>query len=617
MRLIFDIEANGLLNTISKIWMLVAVDIDTKEEHIYCDYFKGAKPLKDFPLLLDQASELYGHFILGYDLPALKKIFNWVPRKETKIYDTMLMSQVLDYKRFESGRHSLEEWGKYFGYLKVEHEEWDKYSDAMMHRCREDVVLNLMVLGHLRKELVDQKANNDSFELLKLSLRNEHKVLEYCAKAYEHGWKIDVLAAKALIKDMEVRLKEIENEINPILPLKVKPVDKEPKNPKWIKSGNYDHHTCRYFGIEPTSGLSDRPIIGPYTLIEYIKPDVGSLDAVKDMLTSMGWKPTEWNYKKVGREFIKTSSKLTTESLLPLGVVGEMIDKYYTVRARHSLLTGWVEALDVNDRLHGDIFSIGTPTGRARHSTLVNVPSGDSMYGHEIRSLFITSPGYKIIGSDSAGNQMRGLLHYLKNPEFTDLVINGDVHTKNAEILSKVAKLPVSRKQAKTFLYAYLYGAGSDKLSTYVYGKIDSEKGKKIKKEFTKNIPGLWELNEKLQDKYHKSKDKYGKPWVPGLDGRRIYIDSLHKSLNYLIQGCEAVTCKAAMVWAMEKLDEASIPWKPLTWQHDEIQIEVPEKYAKEAARICAESYKEAPKSFGVMIMDGESKIGNNWNETH
>jgi len=617
MRLVFDIETNGLLSTISKIWMVVAVDIDSKEEHIYCDYFKGAKPLNEFTKLLDNASELYGHFILGFDLPAIKKINGWVPNKKTKIYDTLLMSQVLDYKRFENGRHRLEDWGNYLGYPKVEHEEWDKYSDEMMHRCREDVQLNLMVLGSLKQELLNHKKSNHSFDLLKMSLRNEHKVLEYCASVYEHGWKIDVESAKALIRDMEVRLKEIENEINPLLPLKVKPIDKEPKKPRWIKNGNYDHHTCRYFGIEPSSGLFERSIIGEYTLIEYIKPDVGSLDAVKDMLTSMGWQPTEWNYKKVGREFIKTSSKLTTESLLPLGEVGEMIDKYYTVRSRHSTLTGWLEVLDTEGRLHGDIFSIGTPTGRARHSTLVNVPSGDSMYGHEIRSLFITSPGYKIIGSDSAGNQMRGLLHYLRNPEFTDLVINGDVHTKNADVLTKAAGILVTRKQAKTFLYAYLYGAGPDKLSSIVFNRIDNAKGKVLKKEFTKNVPGLAELNKKLEEKYHRSKDKYGKPWVPGLDGRRIYIDSMHKSLNYLIQGCEAITCKAAMVWAMEKMDEANIPWKPLTWQHDEIQIEVPDAYAEQAARICAESYREAPKSFNVMIMDGESKIGNSWNETH
>jgi DNA polymerase-1 len=617
MRLLFDIEANGLLDSITKIWMLVAVNIDTKEEHIYCNYFKGAKPLNEFKELLDNATELYGHFILGYDLPAIKKITGWVPKKTTKVYDTLLMSQTLNYKRFESGRHRLEDWGVFFKYPKVEHEEWDKYSDDMMHRCREDVVLNLMVLGHLKQELLSYKQKPEIFELLKLSLRNEHKVLEYCALSYEHGWLIDVDKAKSLVKEMEVKLKVIENEINPILPLRVKPSAKEPKAPRWIKNGNYDHHTCRYFGIEPSSGLVERPIAGPFTLIEYVKPDVGSLEAVKEMLTNMGWVPTEWNYKKVGREFIKTSSKLSTDSLMPLGKIGEMIDKYYTVRSRHSTLTGWLEILDANNRLHGDIFSIGTPTGRARHSTLVNVPSGDSMYGHEIRSLFITSPGYKIVGSDSAGNQMRGLLHYLKNPEFTDLVINGDVHSKNAEVLTKVAGIPVTRKQAKTFLYAYLYGAGADKLSLIIFGYKNSEKGKKLKTAFTKNIPGLSELNTKLQDKYHQSKEKYGKPWVPGLDGRRIYIDSLHKSLNYLIQGCEAVTCKAAMVYAMEKLDEAGIPWKPLTWQHDEIQIEVPDNYAEEAARICAESYREAPKTFGVEIMDGESKIGNNWNETH
>jgi DNA polymerase I len=617
MKILFDIESNGLLVTISKVWMLVAIDIQTKQQYIFCDYSSKAQPLHKFSELLDQATELWGHNIIGYDLPALKKMFGWVPKKETVIYDTMIMSMVLNYKRFPSGRHRLEDWGEYLNYPKGNHSDWEKYSDEMLEYCIKDVQLNLMVIGVLKQEMALQKEKNPKFNLLKLSLRNEHKVFDFCARANEHGWLMDVDKAKALLLDMETRLKEIEDEINPLLLPEVKPLDKEPKTPKWIKNGNYDSHTARYFGVDPSNGLSERIVEGPYTRIEFVQPDIGSLESVKKLLDSLGWIPIEWNYKKVGREFVKTTPKLTTESLLPLGPVGEMIDKYYTIRSRHSTLKGWLESLDSNNRLHGDIFAIGTPTGRARHSTLVNVPSGDSMYGHEIRSLFITKPGYKIVGADSAGNQMRGFLHYLENDEFTDLVLNGDVHTENAKNLTKAAKIPVSRKQAKTFLYAYLYGAGADKLSTYIYGKVDSVKGKKVKTEFSKSIPGLYDLNKTLQERYAKSEKKYGKAWIPGLDGRRIYIDSMHKTLNYLLQDCEAITCKAAMVYAMEKLDAEGIPWYPLTWQHDEIQIEVPEEHAERAAVICAEGYREAPKLFNVNIMDGESKIGNNWNETH
>jgi len=617
MKLVFDIESNGLLPTISKVWMVIARDLQTDQEYIFCDYSSKGQPLNKFSELLDQATELWGHNIVGYDLPALYKIFKWKPQPNTVIYDTMIMSMVLDYKRFPSGRHRLEDWGEYLCFPKGKHTDWENYSDEMLEYGRIDVALNRDVVACLKREMVWHKENNKHFPYLKLSLRNEHKVFEYCAKSSEYGWLIDVEKAKLLLKDMEGKLAEIQDYINPLLPLEVKPLDKEPKTPKWIKNGNYDSHTARYFGVDPSNGLSDRIVEGPYTRIEFVKPDIGSLESVKSLLKSLGWVPIEWNYKRVGRDFIKTTPKLTTESLLPLGPIGEAIDKYYTVRARHSLLTGWLASLDKNNRLHGDIFAIGTPTGRARHSTLVNVPSGDSMYGHEIRSLFITKPGYKIVGADSAGNQMRGLLHYLDNEEFTDLVINGDVHTKNAQVLSKSSGIEVTRKQAKTFLYAYLYGAGADKLSTYIWGKIEDKKGKKVKSEFSKSIPGLYKLNEKLHEKYKLSESKYGKAWVVGLDGRKVYIDSMHKSLNYLIQACEAVTCKAAMVYAMEKLDAEGIPWYPLTWQHDEIQIEVPEEYAERAGAICAEGYREAPKMFNVMIMDGNAMIGDNWAETH
>lgn len=612
MNLVFDIESDGLLNTIENIWMIVAIDVDTAEEFIFTNNEDEYPNINAGLDKLASANMLIGHNIIGYDLLALRKVLNWRPPETIKIVDTMLLSQILDYDRF-GGRHSLEKWGEYLGRSKVEHEDWSKFSLEMLHRCREDVKINLMVYKHELKELKRISAKKPE---IKTSIKNEHMTAQFCAEAEFHGWLFDKEAALKLIAAMEKQMREIESVVQPNLRLEVKRVDKTEKQPKWIKNGNYDANTAKYFGISPEDGKQTRTILGAYNRIEIVQPDLGSLDSVKLYLKRIGWVPDDWNWKKVGREYIKISEKLTTSSLEKLGEVGQLIDKYYTTRSRHSILTGWLNSLDENNRLHGSCFTISTPTGRARHSGIVNVPSADAEWGADIRKLFITSPGYKIIGADSSGNQMRGLLHYLNNNEYTDLVLNGDVHTKNAEILSAELKQEIPRSVAKRFLYAFLFGAGDEKAALTVLGKRDKAKGKQIRQIFTAATPGLDKLIKKLYKVYDATSNE-GNPWVPCLDGRKIYVDSQHKLLNYILQSLEAVTCKAATALAIEKLKEANIPYNPLIFYHDEIEFEVPEQYAEQAAIIAKEAFRDAPKQFNVTIMDGEAKIGDNWYDVH
>jgi len=617
--LVFDIESDGLLDTISKVWMLVIRDVKTGEEKIFTDYDKNYPNLKAGIQVLSEAEGLIGHNIIGYDLIALRKLYNWQPSANTKIYDTMLLSQVLDYDRF-NGKHSLEVWGNYLGIKKPEHEDWSQYSEEMLHRCREDVKLNLEVYKQLLKEL---KQTSEKKPLIKQSIRNEHVTAQFCADAEFNGWLFDKEAGILLLSKMEEEMKKAEDIINPLLKLQVKPLDKEPKNPKWNKDGRYSLETAKYFGLAQEDGLLENPpVSGSFSRIEFVQPDSGSIDSVKLYLKSIGWVPDDWNWKKVGREFIKVSEKLTTSSLEKLGDIGILIDKYYTTRSRHSILKGWLENLDENNRLHGSCFTISTPTGRARHSGIVNVPSADSEWGSDIRKLFITKKGWKIIGADSSGNQFRALCHYLKNEAYTNTVINGknedgtDVHSENARILTSIVGEEVPRRTAKPFIYAYLFGAGADKVSLIIKGKRDQKLGNKIKLEFAKKIPGLHELITKINEIYHKTEYR-GKAWIPALDGRKVYSESAHKALNYLLQSFEAITCKAATAYAYEKLKEEGIPFNPLIFYHDEIEFEVPEEYAERAAEIAKEAFKEAPKQFNAMIMDGEAKIGNSWYDVH
>jgi len=596
--------------------MVELTDIDTGSTYSFCtdNVENGSRPTEEaLKFIDDNATEIIGHFIVGFDLQALKKVYGWRPAKHIKVKDTMVMSQVLDYKRFPNGRHNLDTWGEHFGIKKPEHEDWLNYSPEMLHRCREDVKINVKVYRQLAKELAALAARKP---LILPSLRFEHDVLHFVTEAGVKGWRFDADGAREILTKIDHDMLEIECMIEPMLRVAVKRLDNEPKEPKWTKLGAYYASTASYFGINPLDGRMEiPPICGPYNRIEFVKPDMGSIDSLKELLDSLGWVPDDWNWKKIGNEFIKGTPKLTTSSLEPLGEVGMMVDKYYTLRSRKGLLEGWLNNMR-GDRVHGDCFTIATPTGRARHAMIVNVPSVGTTYGAEIRKLWIASEGYTIIGADSSGNQMRAFCHYLKNDEYTREVISGDVHTANQNVLMEVVPT-VTRKLAKPFLYAFLFGGGAEKLGLIVTGKRDSKIGKKCKDIFIEKIIGLKTLIDKITKVYNATEEQPGGAYIPALDGRKIYVDSKHKALNYLLQSCEGVTCKAATAMCMRKLEEACIPYNPLIFYHDEIEFEVPDEFAEEARIIAKESFRDAPKIFGVEIMDGEAKIGKSWYDVH
>jgi hypothetical protein len=338
----------------------------------------------------------------------------------------------------------------------------------------------------------------------------------------------------------------------------------------------------------------------------------------------------------------KSSPKITLESLEFLGGDGELYIHFLTVKSRHAIVNTWIKECK-DGRVHGDCFMVGTPSLRSRHSIVVNVPAGTSAYGKEMRELFMAEPGYVLIGADSSGNQARSLAHYLNNEDFTATLLSGDIHAFNAENIDKVLKsMGISwdeyllergavadeehtigqvlfgkkRGAAKRILYAFLFGAAGGKLWSYIFGTQDSTLGAEFKEGFTKTVPGFEVLLKKLNDTFVQSKKK-GDPYIPSLAGNRIYVDSKHKLLVYLLQSAEKITCMSAVAWMMERFSEEGIEYKPCIVMHDECQFMVKEADAERAAEIAAQAFAEGPKQFGVTIMAGEAKIGNNWFETH
>jgi len=616
---VFDLETDGLLHEATTIWIFVAEDLSTGEQTVFSDEDKEARPLSELPAFLDSCRLLSGHNILMYDMLILEKLLGWKPKKKHKLVDTMIMSQVLNYKRFGFG-HSLKAWGNFFNYPKVEHEDWSQYSPEMRNRCVVDVQLNVKVYNYLINELNSRK-NKES---LKLGLKVEHGISRFVGRSIHKGWPFDLEKSKEVKQQLEAEMAKIEEFINPKLKMKLAKVDSDPeyKSPAWIKNGNYAVRTAAWFEIDPARGQEDdRPVWGDYCRVEVVQPDIGSMESVKDLLYSLGWEPDEWNYVKNEKgALVKSSPKLTEASLEPLGEVGSMINSYYTLRSRHSILKTWMEE-NVTDlgRIHGDCFVIGTPTARSRHGIIANIPSADAAFGPEIRSLFSSPAGYVIVGADSKGNQNRALAHYLNNAEYTEAICTGDIHDFNRKILESIVGPmgPDGRKRAKAFFYALIFAGGAGKLALIVTGRRNNEVGMRIKDEFLKKIPGLSELVTKLEKMFDATESKTGKGYIMALDGRPIFMEGKRLALNYLLQSFEKITVAAAIDQLQKDLDEGGFDWQPLIVYHDECQFLVREDQAEAAKELALKAFREAPKQFGAMIMDGSAAIGKNWYETH
>jgi DNA polymerase I len=618
-RWVFDIETDGFLHQATRMWILAAYNLDTQELKYWLEGDLGWKEIFE-------DENVIGHNIFGFDLGILRKLFDYKRPETCVAQDIMIMSQTMDFRRFGSDGHSLERWGEFLGHPKVKHEDWTEYSEEMKNRCIQDVMLTVKVYKYLAKEYGALIKKEPQFRTY---LRAEHYAAEWQMRAQLHGWPFDVEAGKILYQKLEDEMQMAYDALSSKLGMKAVAVDMCKgevgiKKPKWTKEGFYAAHTANWFDIDPCSGFEgeERPIVGEYCRVTFEELSLNSPQDVKIFLFRNGWIPTEWNYKRNDQgQMVKTSPKISDDSIEFLGGDGKLYTDFTTTKSRHGILKTWLETVDGNGNLHGDSMLIGTSSMRTRHSIIVNVPRGSSPWGKEMRALFRAKPGWKLIGCDSASNQARGLAYYLGNKDYIHTLLHGDVHQLNANILTSILfdldiNRTVDREQAKRILYAFLFGASGAKLWSYIFGYPNDELGTKLKNGFIRAVPGFADHNKTLRKIYSSTKD-YSDGYIYGLAGNKIYVDSYHKLLVYSLQAFEKATCSAALMLTMERLEAANIPYIPCIYYHDEIDFMTPEEHAEQAAEIGKQAFADGPKLFGVTIMDGGAKIGDNWYEVH
>ena len=603
--IIVDIETDGLLTDLTTIWCIAIKEVggDTLSFSDYDDSLPDNAAAIPY---MEAADRIIGHNFIRFDGPAITKVLKYtIP--VTKIYDTLIMSRLNQFNRI--GKHSMKSWGENLLFPKGDYSDWSQYTPEMMSYCIQDVTVNeaIYLKVFAEADLILKRTGNKYQQAIDI----EHKMSHYTAMQCANGWEFDQEGKLKLMEIIQEELTHIEKTVEPLLGNITIIVDKEPKSPKYKKNGEYTSVSARvlseYLGtyIDPSDALKVPPPIVAGTRFQrtILTPArIGNQDHLKDYLERNGIVWDDWNFKRVEGSFIKTSPKLTTTSLTRMGPTGVMIDRFFTLRARLSVLTGW-EKMYWNGRLHGDVIDIGAATGRQTHIGIANIPSPKAAYGSEIRKLFKVPEGKTIISADGAAYQARIMAHFSKDKEFVNEIISGDIHQKNADAIG------CSRADSKPFFFAWAFGAGGRKLASIL--GIPEAAGNKAKNKFLNRWPALRELTVKSQTAAKRG-------YLMGVDGRKIIVEEPYKAFCYLIQGTEAIIFKHTIVEINEAFEAKSIKFLQLLAYHDECSWEIDPADAKEAEVIIRHCFEETPKKFGITLMcAGDVKCGSDYLEVH
>ena len=580
--LLFDIESTGLLRVGSTIHCIVMRDMDTVDEAQVFDY-KPERAVIQGVKKLEQADVLIGHNIIGFDIPMVEK-FSKVKLKHKPVVDTLVMSRLFNPVR--EGGHSLEKWGFRLGFKKIEFEDYLNYSKDMLDYCVRDVHLNTVLFKHLRKE--GSGFTKDCVAL-------EQNVADIIKKQEDTGFQFDLQKAELLLADLREKMQRAEDEVHK--EFKPKLVDIRQVTPKLKQNGSLSKS-----GLTPEEYEERLPTnnIEPFMRRKLQDFNLGSRKQVGEYLIEFGWKP---------KKFTPTGQPIVDETTL--GKIdkipqAKLIADYFLYQKRIAQVDSWIKAMDEDGRVHGFVIPNGTITGRMSHRSpnMAQVPNIHSPYGVECRACWTVKEGYKLVGIDASGLELRMLAHYMQNEEYINEIINGDIHTAN----QKAAGLE-SRDQAKTFIYALIYGAGDAKLGSVVGGNRES--GKRLREQFLNNNPSFKTLREKVQR-------ASGKHWLKGIDGRKLLIRTQHAALNTLLQGGGAIVMKRGLAMLDSLISLNTFDAKFVANIHDEWQMEVREDLAENVGRMAVDCIIKAGEYYNLRCpMDGEYKVGDNWSETH
>ena len=529
-----------------KIHCIVAKDIDTSQVHVW-DH-NNLDKFKPWSCTVDK---FIMHNGISFDAPVLNRLLG-TNIKLNQVIDTLVMSQLFNPMR-EQG-HSLSAWGDRLSYPKWECDDFTFYTPDMLMYCKNDVNLT----ENLYKQLLIE---GKSFSYFSIDL--EHKIRAIIDQQEKNGFALDIQKTIGLLARLSDEASVLES---------------------WAK---------REF--EPT-------VVEMKTKTKYIPFNMGSRQQIANRLIERGWKP---------KQFTDKGNIIVSEEILDKINMEEAkkFSKFFLLQKRIAQIQSWINSYnDTTNRVHGRVLTLRTITGRMAHykPNMAQIPAIRSPFGKECRDCWtVENPHtHTLVGTDASGLELRCLAHLMDDKDYINEVIHGDVHTANM----KIAGL-TDRDQAKTLIYAFMYGAGAAKIGKIVGG--NTKRGQDLIERFLSGIPALKRVRNSVQRAAERGK-------IKGVDGRTLFIRSPHSSLNTLIQGAGASICKDWLVNMIQRVNSTGVDAKLVASILDEYQFEVAKGDVKRFGTITQEAIKDTERKLKFNCpLDSTWKDGETWTMTH
>jgi len=542
---VVDIETDDLNAT--KIHCIVARSYSSDKEKVWV-----GEECDQFAEWSGQIDQFIMHNGISFDAPILNRLTG-SNIKLSQVRDTLIESQL--YNPIREGGHSLEVWGERLNFPKGNMTEFKYYSPEMLEYCKKDTELTSKLAKTMEKE--GKKFSIRSYEM-------ERKVRAIIDQQQKNGFAFNIREGMLLLARLEDEQHQLEKDAEEMFEpvITYSPVKKIPKSTPF---------------------------------------NIASRKQIAERLMKLDWKPEHYTEKDnviISEEIL---SKIDMKE-------AQMFSRYFLLQKRTGLLKAWVQECQEDERVRGKVLTLKTVTGRMAHHSpnMAQVPASYSPYGKECRELWtVSNPDtHVLVGTDASGLELRCLAHYMNDPKFTKEVLTGDVHTANM----KAAGL-TDRDQAKTFIYAFLYGAGPAKIGKVVGG--NAKTGQQLTAKFLSNMPKLKTLRDNVTEAAEIGP-------IKALDGRNLHIRSPHASLNTLLQGAGAIVCKQWLVHMDEHIRKTGVDVKLVASIHDEYQFEVAKKDVERFGKITKDAMLETTMTLDMKCpLDCEYKVGNTWAETH
>ncbi len=544
MKIVFDIESDGLMENVTKIHCLCYYNITENVSGSLTSYEEIIK------FLMQEDLTLIGHNVICYDIPVLNKILGIKIKAE--LIDTLPLSWVL-YPQYK--KHGLEAWGEIFGIPKPEISEWKEpeeielqaeFKAKMVHRCSEDVKINTK-LWNRENYILNLLYNKDSFAINRYIQYLSFK-MDCVREQEEVGIRIDVNHCEATLALLIEEKKSKVDQLALIMPKNPIKHKKTYEDALMDESGNVFQKGDLFFGLIDTQAKISN--IEREKIIRWEAPNPNSPQQIKDWLYGLGWIPETFKHvknketneiKKIPQIASKDGQGELCESIKKLFTKEsglKVLDSLGVISHRISIFKGFLKDR-IGDRLYPSSSGL-TNTLRLQHKVVVNLPGVDKKYGQEVRASLIADEGRYLCGCDLANIEDRTKRHYIYtyDPEYVEEMNSPsyDSHLDIAKLAGfiteedavfykeidekKTKELPITKEEAfrfsslkklrakaKTCNFAATYKVGAETLSR--------NSGMSIK-ESKKLLSIYWTRNNAILkvEKSLKVKDCYGQKWL-------------------------------------------------------------------------------------------------------